>query len=166
MAPRSKAAAAAAEAENDYPAYVDKPATDLQERYGDWLVEKLELEFSSKKEQAAFLLGVKVSTALRMKFQASPENQEVLEERRAASGAAKDEEDEPKPKRKAPAKRKAKAKAEPEEEPEESDEEPEDEDEEELEEAPKPAKRRGRPAKAAAPAKRKAKAATGGDAPF
>jgi hypothetical protein len=81
----AKAAAEVVE-DKDYTTYKDKPATDLQERFGEWIVDKLDLTFGSKKEQAAFLEGVRLATALRMEFQASPENQAVLNARRASAG--------------------------------------------------------------------------------
>lgn len=44
----------------------------------EWLKDKLALSFGSKKEEAAFDAGVKATVALRMRHQASPENQERL----------------------------------------------------------------------------------------
>jgi hypothetical protein len=79
-------AAPAEEVEVDFQAYKEKAATDLQERFAGWIIDKLELTFGTKKEQAAFEEGVRLATALRMVFQASPENQAVLAERRASAG--------------------------------------------------------------------------------
>lgn len=95
----SKAAARAAEAETDFTVWAGKPPTDLQARFGPWLLEKVGIEFGTKKETDAFLEGVRLSTALRIPFQASPENQAV----RAAKAS------EPKPEK--PAKKVAKAAA-------------------------------------------------------
>lgn len=75
--------------EVDYTVYADKAATDLQERFGDWLVEQVGLSFSTKKEEVAFKEGVRLATALRMPFQRSPENQEILEDRRGAAKPVK-----------------------------------------------------------------------------
>lgn len=61
----------------DYTRYRDKEPTELQARFGDWLIEKVELTFGTKKETDAFLEGVRLATALRMPFQRSPENQAV-----------------------------------------------------------------------------------------
>lgn len=171
MAPRkSKAAQTAVEEEIDYTVYADKPPTDLQERFTDWILDKTEYDPASEKtKKEAFAEGVRLGVALRMKFQASPENQAVLEERKAA----RDDDEAPAPKAK-PA-RKAKAKPEPEPDEDELEEDEENGDDDTDDEAPAPKRSRraaARPAKAApakkAPARRKAKAAaaTGGDAPF
>lgn len=146
MAPRGRKAETEA-AEVDYTVYNEKEPTDLQERFGEWITDKLELEFGTKKEQAAFLNGVRLATALRMHFQASPENQEVIAERKAARA----EEVEEKPKPAAKRGRKPKPVPEPEDIEEDVD-EAEDVDEveesEEVEEKPKPVRRttRGRAA--------------------
>lgn len=173
MPPRSKAAASAATEEIDYTAYADKQPTDLQARFTEWILDKTEVDPAGfKTKQAAFEAGARLAVALRMKFQASPENQAVLEERRNGS-AQEDEEEAPKPKRKAAA-RKGRAKAvEPEEEPDEPELDDEDEEDEEPEPEAKPARRtRAASKKTNAPAKpaagrRRAKAtAKSGDAPF
>lgn len=73
-------------------AYKDKEATAVQERYADWLIEKLQLEFSNAKAEAAFREATRLATALRMIFQASPENQgerESAKEAREEAAAAK-----------------------------------------------------------------------------
>lgn len=113
----------------DFSGYLEKGPTDLQARFTDWLKgDAVGYNPASAKTKAeAFAEGVRLSTALRMKFQASPENQELLEERRAAKEA---QEHKPKPKRKT---RKAKAQEEPEPEEIEEDEDPEEDDEEEPE---------------------------------
>jgi hypothetical protein len=54
--------------------YLDKEPTPLQARFPDWLVEKVGITFGTAKEMAAFREGVRLSTALRIPFQASPEN--------------------------------------------------------------------------------------------
>jgi len=78
--------------ELDYSDYKDKPATDLQARFAVWVKEQLGLEFSSKKEEAAFDEGIRLGTALRIQFQQSPENQadkaEKAEQRAAKKAAA------------------------------------------------------------------------------
>lgn len=113
-------------------AYKTKAATPVQERYADWLKEKLQLEFASPKAEAAFDEAVRISTALRMIFQASDENQEARAEARSereeaaaakpkgkpgkkAKPAAEDEDEpEAKPAKAAkPAKKAAAAKAKP-----------------------------------------------------
>lgn len=63
--------------------YKNKEATTVQERYADWLIEKLQLEFPNPKSEAAFREAVRLATALRMIFQASPENQEARENARS-----------------------------------------------------------------------------------
>lgn len=78
-----RVAKAQAVEEVDYTKYADKAPTDLQERFSDWLLEQVGLEFGTKKEEIAFREGVRLATALRMPFQRSPENQEVLASRRA-----------------------------------------------------------------------------------
>lgn len=85
-------------AEKDYTAYVAKNPTDLQERFTDWLLEKTEYDpAQTKSKMEVFKMAVKLSVALRIPFQASPENQAALEEARAASAQRAEE---PKPARK------------------------------------------------------------------
>lgn len=79
----SKAAAKAAEADTDFTVWATKPATDLQKRFGPWILDKVGIEFGTKKELDAFLEGVRLSTALRIPFQASPENQAARAEKAA-----------------------------------------------------------------------------------
>jgi hypothetical protein len=159
------------ETEVDYTKYADKPATDLQTRFHEWILDKTEIDPNTYKNKSlAFFEGVRLGVALRIPFQASPENQEALaqirkdvEDRkaeRAANGGRKakaaaeedDAEEETRPAKKAakaakaaPAKRARAAAA----------------DEEEAEETPAPARRR-------APAKRgrAAAAANEEEAPF
>lgn len=79
----SKAAAKAAEADVDFTVWASKAPTDLQKRFGPWLMEKVGLEFATKKEEAAFFEGVRLATALRIPFQSSPENQAARAEKAA-----------------------------------------------------------------------------------
>lgn len=126
---KGKAAAAAEEettevesTETDYTAYADKPITELHQHLADWIVEKTGLKFATKKEQDAFTRGVSMGAFLRMKHQASPENQERLEaldevrearaaekaERKAekaAKATTEETEETPAPAKKAPAKK-------------------------------------------------------------
>jgi hypothetical protein len=108
-------ATAQAEDEKDFTKYADKAPTSLQQRFGAWLVEKVGLTFGTKKEEAAFMEGVRLGTALRIPFQRSDENQ--TERAQAAATRA----EAPKPAKKVaaaeepkPAKRGKKAQAEPE----------------------------------------------------
>lgn len=136
VARRSKAAEEAAETEEDYTRYLEKDPTDLQERFGQWILDKTGYEPDNEDD---FLAGVQLGTALRMKFQASPENQEVLAQRREAAAKAKEEKAAAPPKKRG---RPAKAKVE-ETEPEEV-EEPEEQEAEEEEATPTPRKTRAR----------------------
>lgn len=151
----------------DYTPYADKEPTDLQRRFGEWILDKTGIEFGTNKEEAAFKEGVRLGTALRMQFQGSPENQEVLEARKAAVEERKTA---PKPKR---GRGRPKAEVEPEEVDEEPEEDEEEDDEpEDAAPAPKPRKAaaRSRKAPASKPAarttRRKAAAAKSDDAPF
>lgn len=62
--------------EDLYAQYRGKAASDLQTFFADWAISKLGIEFGSKKEEAAFREGLRVGVAMRIPFQASPENQE------------------------------------------------------------------------------------------
>lgn len=183
MAVRSKKPVAKAEPEvdqPDYSPYRDKAPTDLQERFAQWIVDKVDPVAHDEDGEdleldlASFNEGVRLGVALRMEFQASPENQQVLAEKRSAREEA---EEAPKPARK-----RAAAKAKVEEEPEEEEPEEDAEEPEEAEE-PAPKARRtatkastaGKTATPAKPARRatrsraaapKAKAEVGSDAPF
>lgn len=76
--------------EVDYTTYADKPATDLQERFAEWITDKTEYDPSAAKtKQAAFEDGVRLSVFLRIPFQKSPENQEARAEKAAEPKAAK-----------------------------------------------------------------------------
>lgn len=150
--PQSRAAREAMDKEKDYTTYADKDATDLQSRLNDWILEKTGYE---PEDEDSFFAGVRLATALRMDFQASPENQKVLAERRAAKEEAEEE------KANAPAKKRGrpkKAKAEEVEEAEDEELEEDEEAEEEETPAPKPKARRAKKAPAAEkkPAVRKA----------
>lgn len=61
----------------DYTTYAGKAPTDLQGRFADWVIEKVGLTFATAKEEKQFRDGVRLGTALRIPFQASPENQDV-----------------------------------------------------------------------------------------
>lgn len=99
MTGKSASAERAANKERDYTAYADKPPTDLQKRFSDWIVEKTGYE---PEDMDSFSEGVRLATALRMAFQASPENQEALANRREEVSAAKQAKaDKPKGKAKA-----------------------------------------------------------------
>lgn len=152
---RSAAAQRAAESDGDFSHYLDKEPTDLQARFIDWLQgDSVGFDPTAAKTKAdAFSEGVRLGVALRMRFQASPENQEVLEEQRAKREAGGDEDEAPKPKRAAkkaaaPAKRtKTRAQEAEEEEPEDSDDDLEpEEDLEEPEEAEEAAEEEPEPA--------------------
>jgi hypothetical protein len=71
------AAKAAEQPDRDWSGYRDKPPTDTQARMADWVIEKTGLSFSSKAAEAAFRDGIRLGVALRIPFQASPENQAV-----------------------------------------------------------------------------------------
>jgi hypothetical protein len=86
----SKAAARMAEKEYDYASYAGKPPSDLQKRMADFVIAKCGIEFSSKKEEAAFRDGLRLGVALRIQFQASPENQAARAEAAAKPKPAKE----------------------------------------------------------------------------
>lgn len=70
----------------DYTVCKDKKPTDLQERFADWIVEKVGVDpskdFSTKGQ--AFAAGVQYATMLRMPFQRSPENKTATANKRVA----------------------------------------------------------------------------------
>jgi hypothetical protein len=73
------------------PQYADaltKEATDLQERMAVWIVDKTGIDLDGMSPQEAFDVAVKLTVALRMIFQASPENKADTAARRAAKAAA------------------------------------------------------------------------------
>jgi hypothetical protein len=131
--------------EKDYSTYLEKEPTDLQERFADWILDKTGYEPTDADD---FATGVQLATALRMEFQRSPENQAVLEERRAAA-EERAEEKATKPAAKRGRPRKTVEPVEDADEPEEAE-----------EEAPKPTRKRpaARTAKAGATKTSKAKA--------
>lgn len=78
----------ATETEPDYTPYAHKAPTALQERFPEWLTSKTGYDPSAaKSKQEAFEAGVRLSVALRMDYQASPENREATEKERAARAA-------------------------------------------------------------------------------
>jgi len=96
MANVSASAAKAAESARDFTKYADKEPSDLQKRFAEWILEVTGYE---PDDMDAFNEGVRLATALRMAFQASPENQEVLNARREAAEAKRTAVKEPKPKK-------------------------------------------------------------------
>lgn len=100
----------------EYPPYAAKEATATQTHFADWIIDRCEITFATKKEEAAFRNGVKLAKVLAFHFQGSKENKEARASRsaeRAEAKATEVETDEveteaPAPK-KAPAKRAAKA---------------------------------------------------------
>lgn len=83
--------------------YLNKKPTDLQERFADWLLEEDIVGYDpakAKTKEEAFREGVRLATAMRMIFQASPENRAANAERKAALKSEVEEE--------APAPKKAK----------------------------------------------------------
>lgn len=135
--------------------YLTKPPTDLQVRFADWIREQVGYDpTAAKNKLEAFEEGVRIATATRMVFQASPENKAVGKKRpRVVSEPVADDEPEARPAKTA---KKASRKAAP---------PPVEEDDEPEAEIP-PARKA---AKKAAPAKRARRAAPVADdegAPF
>jgi hypothetical protein len=62
--------------------YAAKPASATQLRFTNWLVSQVGLNLDAMTPAQAFENGVALATVLRPDFQASPENQDVLERRR------------------------------------------------------------------------------------
>lgn len=149
----SDSAAKAAENPRDFTKYADKAPSDLQARFAKWILDVTGYE---PEDQDSFDEGVRLATALRMAFQASPENQEVLEARRAE---ALDKKNAPKPARK------TKAKAKKVEETEEADDAEEDEDDE-AEETPEPEPVKRKPGKRVKKPADDAEEDEGAEAPF
>ncbi len=87
----------------DPAAYLEKPATALQERFAEWIKAEVGYDPSAAKSKAeAFAEGVRLATATRMVFQASDSNREANSEARKANAtkakppkkkAAKDEDE-------------------------------------------------------------------------
>ena len=72
--------------EIDLSAYADKAPTDLQSRFADWLMDEDQVGYDpakAKNKEEAFREGVRLATATRMIFQASPENRKANAERKA-----------------------------------------------------------------------------------
>ena len=77
--------------EIDFGKYAAKEATSLQTRFADWLIDKCEVEFATKRDEATFRNAVRLSVSLRIPFQASDENKEATaREREANQRAAED----------------------------------------------------------------------------
>jgi hypothetical protein len=99
--------------EVDPTTYADKPATALQERFAEWIVSEVGYNpAAAKTKLEAFQEGVRIATATRMVFQASPFNREAnataAAQRASARKAAEAAGEAP-----APAKKAAPAKAAP-----------------------------------------------------
>lgn len=76
----------------DYTTYLTKPATELQERFGEWIRDKTGYDpAQAKSKAAAFEEGVKFAVFLRIPFQKSAENQEHRAKRAAEPKPAKAE---------------------------------------------------------------------------
>lgn len=76
-------------AEVDLEAYLTKPATDLQERFAEWIKDSVGYNpAEAKNKDEAFREGVRIATATRMVFQASAENKKATKARRAERAAA------------------------------------------------------------------------------
>jgi hypothetical protein len=71
-----------------YASNLEKAPTDLQTRMADWLIEKTGVDPDSLSPREAFNVGVKLAVALRMVFQASPENKKATADRRASKAPA------------------------------------------------------------------------------
>jgi hypothetical protein len=77
-------------AERDLTVYAEKAPTDLQTRFAEWIPDQTGYNPNAAKSKVeAFNAGVKLATALRMVFQASPENQAALAESKARAEQAK-----------------------------------------------------------------------------
>lgn len=82
----SVSAEKAASNPRDFTKYADKPPSDLQDRMAKWILDVTGYE---PDDLDSFNEGVRLAVALRMAFQASPENQAVLEKRREEAAAKK-----------------------------------------------------------------------------
>lgn len=68
----------------DLQSYLGKPISDLQQHFGDWLIEKTGYDPNgSKNKTQAFFDGIRLGAQLRMAHQNSPEAKEFHEERKA-----------------------------------------------------------------------------------
>lgn len=106
------------EEERDLTAYLDKKPTDLQERFAEWLMDEDIVGYDpakAKTKEEAFREGVRLATAMRMVFQASPENQEANAARRTKAEVAEEAPVKSSKKKAAVPAKKAKRSAEPEE---------------------------------------------------
>jgi len=160
------------EDEVDYPEYLDKAPTVKQVHLTQWLVDKVGITFPTKKEEAAFAEGVRLTGSLHKYYQRSPENHErreveseestkAAEERAEIADAKKAEREEARAAREAAkeeraaqraARVSAKAKAEPEANGDAPAPKRRGRPAKAVAEEVEPPKRRGRPARAAAPA--------------
>lgn len=82
----SVSAEKAASNPKDFTKYADKAPSDLQSRMATWILDVTGYE---PDDLDSFNEGVRLAVALRMAFQASPENQAVLEKRREEAAAKK-----------------------------------------------------------------------------
>lgn len=84
--PKAQAQVAAEEsAEMDLTPYATKAPTSLQRRFAEWIPDATGININGfKTKQEAFNEGVRLAVALRMIFQASPENREATAAERAA----------------------------------------------------------------------------------
>jgi len=83
---------------------VDKDPSDLHERFAEWIADKTGYEDVDVK-------SVQMACALRIEFQKSPENQEVLAEKRAAAEEAEAKREEKREAREVKKREEAEAKA-------------------------------------------------------
>ena len=73
----------------DLSAYLEKEPTDLQARFAEWLKDEEIVGYDpskAKNKEEAFNEGVRLAVALRMTFQASPENREANASRKTSKG--------------------------------------------------------------------------------
>lgn len=78
--------------EGDFTRYASLAPTPLQERFGPWIMEKTGYDpATAKSKQEAFLAGVRLAVALRIPFQASPENKSAAAQLRAERAKSSDE---------------------------------------------------------------------------
>jgi len=77
--------------EADYEDYRDKEPTTKQDHLSAWLLDKTGLTFSTKKEEAAFADGVRLTVSLHKHYQRSPENHERHEAEQEARAAGADD---------------------------------------------------------------------------
>ncbi len=91
--------------EGDFTRYLDQPPTPLQARFVGWIMDKVGYDpATAKSKQEAFAAGVKFAVALRIPFQASPENKAATAQLRAERANGNSAEAEQKPAKKTAAK--------------------------------------------------------------